>query len=1075
MDFRILGPFEVCDGDQHIPIGPPKQRAVLAVLLVHANQVVAVDRLIDLLWGEEPPARAGGALQAYMHNLRRVLEPARPRRSPPVVLVTQAPGYVLRVGPDELDATRFEALAAEGRRLLAESRPETARQRLAEALALWRGPAPLPEFAHEPFAQAAAARLKELREVAIEDRLEAELATGWHVEAVAELEVLVGQHPLRERLWGLLMVALYQSGRQGDALRAGAQARNVLREDLGVEPGPALRRIQADILAQAPSLEPRAPTEPPWPIVASSASAPPPLRADPPEVLVGRERPLATLLDAVERARRGSGQLVLISGEAGIGKTRLLEELAVRAAATGATVAWGRGYEGAGTPAFWPWVQTIRGLLGQMEADTARAVLATVAGEIAQIAPEVRELVGDTGSPALADPAAARFRLYGAVTDVIRRLAIGKPVLVLLDDLHWVDVASLELTRFLATHLEPAAILLVGTYRPGDVRPGHALAATLGELARLPRVTRLSLEGLSEPDVARFIAEKTAVEPSSAVVAEVHRRTNGNPFFVAELARLLAAEGVLGAGGGIGIRIPTGVRDVIRRRLTRLPELTNQLLGAAAVVGPDFDLAVVAQAAEVDPLAALELMDLAVASRIVLEDPETVDGFRFSHALLQQTVYAELGRARRAQLHARAAQILHARWGEDPSRAVELARHWFHAAPVAGPEPGIAAAVRAADVAQVRLAYEQAEDQLRRALELLERMPPGPDRSRTELSVQNRLAVVLTQTQGYASKGVAEAWGRARELCPDASTAADLLPSLWGLFTASLSTLQLRATMEVAAQLRELARTGIDPSAPLAGHLASGIALFHSGDLVAARHECEQAVEACDSIDDLGALISTFVMNPAVVANGYLGMVRWLLGDRRCAREITGRSVDIAERHGHRFGLANALYFDGWLAILEGDTGSVRQRVEQITANQRGSQEAAGMAMTISGWSRGPEDYTRAHAELRKAITDLRSNGFRLSATLYLGFLADLHLRAQRAEAALGAAEEALTEVDATGERFYEADLHRLRGEALALLSGRSQEAESSLRRAVAVAESQQAISLQRRAMASLALLTEAR
>jgi DNA-binding SARP family transcriptional activator len=197
VDFRILGPFEVCDGDQHIPIGPPKQRAVLAVLLVHANQVVAVDRLIDLLWGEEPPARAGGALQAYMHNLRRVLEPARPRRSPPVVLVTQAPGYVLRVGPDELDATRFEALAAEGRRLLAESRPETARQRLAEALALWRGPAPLPEFAHEPFAQAAAARLKELREVAIEDRLEAELATGWHVEAVAELEVLVGQHPLR--------------------------------------------------------------------------------------------------------------------------------------------------------------------------------------------------------------------------------------------------------------------------------------------------------------------------------------------------------------------------------------------------------------------------------------------------------------------------------------------------------------------------------------------------------------------------------------------------------------------------------------------------------------------------------------------------------------------------------------------------------------------------------------------------------------------------------------------------------------------------------------------------------------
>jgi hypothetical protein len=250
-------------------------------------------------------------------------------------------------------------------------------------------------------------------------------------------------------------------------------------------------------------------------------------------------------------------------------------------------------------------------------------------------------------------------------------------------------------------------------------------------LARLPRVTRLSLEGLSEPDVARFIAEKTAVEPSSR---RWWRRSitapTANPFFVAELARLLAAEGVLGAQRGIGIRIPTGVRDVIRSRLTRLPELTNQLLGAAAVVGPDFDLAVVAQAAEVDQLAALELMDLAVASHIVLEDPETVDGFRFSTPCFSRpctpssAAHAARSCSGRRDPPRTVGRGSQPRGGTGPPLVSRRARGRL--------EPGIAAAVRAADVAQVRLAYEQAEDQLRRALELLERMPPGPDRSRTE-------------------------------------------------------------------------------------------------------------------------------------------------------------------------------------------------------------------------------------------------------------------------------------------------------------------------------------------------------
>jgi tetratricopeptide (TPR) repeat protein len=516
------------------------------------------------------------------------------------------------------------------------------------------------------------------------------------------------------------------------------------------------------------------------------------------------------------------------------------------------------------------------------------------------------------------------------------------------------------------------------------------------------------------------------------------------------------------------------VRDVIRRRLTRLPELTNQLLVTAAVVGREFDLAVVAHATQVEEPTALELMDLAVAFGIIVEDSETVDGYRFTHPLLQQTLYAELGRGRRARLHARVAELLQSRSGEDATRAVELAHHWFQAAAVTGPQPGVAAALRAADAAQARLAYEQAEDQLRRALDLLERMPLGPQRSRTELSVQNRLAGVLIQTQGFASQAVAEAWGRARELCRDVAVPADLLPLLWGLFTLSLSRLELSVASEVASELRELAGVATEPAFRLAGHLGSGIVQFHSGDLVAARNECGEAVAVCNAHDDRGALVGTFLVDPVVISSGYLSLASSLLGDKERARQISGRAVGIARRRGHPFSLISALLFQGWLGILDEDLVSVRDCVQQIQANGPGSQE--GMAITISAWSRGTDEYPQAHAELRQAISGLRSNGFRLSGTLYLGFLADLHLQAHRPQAALATVDEALTEVEVTGERFYEAELCRLRGEAL-IMHGRerAEEAQCWLRRAGAVADSQQAISLRQRVDTSLSRLSEAR
>ena len=248
MEFRMLGPLEVAAGGSTVPLGGSKQRGVLALLLLNANQVVSSDRLIDELWGETPPERAKAALQVYVSNLRKVLGDSGS------MLVTQAPGYVLRVDPDEIDLHRFEVETAGARQLISQGRMDEASTMLRSALGLWRGSA-LADFEYEPFAQAASGRLEELKLAAIEDRVDAELALGRHGELVGELEDLTAGHPLRERLTRQLVLALYRSGRQAEALETYRNARRLLVDELGIEPGRELQELERAILRQEPSLD----------------------------------------------------------------------------------------------------------------------------------------------------------------------------------------------------------------------------------------------------------------------------------------------------------------------------------------------------------------------------------------------------------------------------------------------------------------------------------------------------------------------------------------------------------------------------------------------------------------------------------------------------------------------------------------------------------------------------------------------------------------------------------------------------------------------------------------------------
>jgi DNA-binding SARP family transcriptional activator/RecA/RadA recombinase len=751
VQFRLLGPLEAQDEERRVELGRPKQRALLAVLLVHANHVVPVDRLVEELWGAEPPPQAAASVQTYVSNLRRALEPGRPARAPSRVLVSQPPGYRLVVGAGELDAARFAALAHEGHRLLEAGRPAAAAGVLREGLALWRGPA-LAEVADEAFAVAERNRLEELRVAALEDRLAADLDLGWHAAAVAELEELADRYRFRERLAGLLMLALYRSGRQGEALQAFQAVRRALADELGIDPGRWLRQLETGILRQDPGLDwtpPQEPGPPPPEGGGSAGDASPALSAQvtprpqaAADELVGREDQLAALDEILADGRGGRGRVVLVAGEPGIGKTRLAEEAARRAAAAGMGVAWGRCHEGDGAPALWPWAQVVRQLAAGLDPGQLAALLGPSAAWLGPLLPELAETPPSARPRPITDLGAARFQLNQAVTGLLRRLAGTRPLLIVLDDLHWADVPSLSLLAFLAAELTDARLVVVGTYRDVEAVAGRPLAGTLGALAREPVVERIPLGGLDWVGVAALIGRTIGGRPAEPLVEAVADRCGGNPFFITELLRLLQSERRLAgpdAAAAARREVPVGVRDVLRARLARLPQQTNTFLMVAAVAGRGFDLDLVEAVTGLEDEAALDAAEAAVLAGLLLEDDRAAGRYRFAHALVRETIYADISRARRARLHARVVDALLAVRGPEPEPAAEMAYHCWQAAPVIGAGLALPHLLRAGEQAVAQLAYEAADEQFGRALELAGQLPASPQATDQEIHIAARL------------------------------------------------------------------------------------------------------------------------------------------------------------------------------------------------------------------------------------------------------------------------------------------------------------------------------------------------
>ncbi|MET7683969.1 BTAD domain-containing putative transcriptional regulator [Streptomyces sp. NPDC005423] len=752
---RVLGSLGAEAEGRPVALGTPRQRAVLSLLIAARGDVVPVDRLTEELWRGTPPAKATVSLHAYVSNLRRSLEPGRPPRTPASVLVTAPPGYALRLPQEAVDAWRFEERVGRARTAPAEE----ARELLAEALGWWQGPA-FAEHADEPWTATAVARLTGLRAEARELAATADLRTGRPAEAALSAELAVRESPLREEGWRLLALAQWAGGRQADALATLRRATKLLRDELGCDPGPALAELEHAVLTQRRDLlgaftsapAKSAPQGAAWRTTAAAGAERSRHHHD---LFVGRSGELRALEAAARTARR-TGGTVLVTGEAGAGKSALLDRFAGRLRSDGWRVVVGRCPESEGAPPAWAWVEA----LGALARDTPPArpeELAALLREPDGVAAATRD-----------EATTGRFRMHRAFAAWLRAAAERRPLAVVLEDLHRADGETLALLEA-AVAVTGVPLLTVACYRPAEV--GDHLVKTLAHLApAAPH--RIALRGLPPQDVATVVDAVCGEPVDARTVRALSDRTGGNPFYVLESARLLASEGALVAVS----EVPQGVRDILRRRLALLPAGARTAVRLAAVAGLETEVALLVDAADADEDEVLEGLDAALAADLLTEPgPGRV---RFVHALVRDTVYTDLSGVRRARLHARIARALRVR---RPDELAALAHHFAHSGSTADAPLAVDYALRAAEAAERRYAHDVAVQLIEQAIEVHTVAAGGLD-ARPDSATGLLVRLLGAQIRAGSTEAARRTRQRAVELA-ERTDRDDLAAAVYGAWT----------------------------------------------------------------------------------------------------------------------------------------------------------------------------------------------------------------------------------------------------------------------------------------------------
>jgi DNA-binding SARP family transcriptional activator/tetratricopeptide (TPR) repeat protein len=1039
----LLGGFSLAIAGQPVP--DPwrlrKAKTLVKLLGLAPRHRLHRDVVAERLWPDADPEAATNNLHQTLHHLRRKIGPT---------LIAFVDGVVVLcpTGRLTVDVDVFEQAATAARR----SGDIGA---LRHAHQLWTGPL-LPEDQYADWTFEDRERLGETH-AAVATLLGAKLSQeGEHQTALAVIQPLASTRPLDEHLQRVLIVVLAGLGRRWEAIEAYERLRDVLEETYAAEPEPQTKALYRRLLTSGkPLLDAQLP----------GGEQPPDTQS-----LVGRQPEWERLWSSWQRASAGDSHLFLITGEAGIGKTHLAEELLTWADQQGIATARTRSYGAEGRLALAPVTEWLR-------SDDIRQTLGRLADVwLTEVARLVPELLAERPNLPHAEPMTEfghRQRFFEALARAV--LAAPQPLLLLIDDLQWCDQETLQWLHFLLRFDPRKRLLVIGTARQEELLRGHPVAEWLVQLRGDGSVIELALDPLDAAETAQLAMQVTKGELDDESALRLYRETEGNPLFVMEMATAglstadierSAAEDDLAATEFSTANLPPRMYAVIAARLAQLSSSGLELVGLAATVGREFTVETLRMASEADEGNLMLGLDELWQRRIVRSVQN--NSFDFSHDKIRDVAYAELNPMRQRYWHLRVAQTLERSYAGDLDPVgAQLAAHYEQAGEVLR---AVSFYQRAAEVTQRVYAYEEATGLLRHGLRLLNNLPDRVSHKELQLNLLRLLSLALVATHGYGAPEVLETLSQAQMLNEQLGKPPDPL-LLRAAAIAALTPRKFQQGLVFGDQLLQLGDQQGDPTLLVEGHYVLGVTLSWAGSFTRSRVHLEQALAHYDPTHS-ASHIARYSQDPGVICRCRLAFDLWCLGYVEEAQAVQNKGRASAELLGHPFSLAYALIWDGMLQGGMGNLNSVFQSAEAVLALS--AEHHLGLwfswATVLRGWALAEHDPEQGIAELQRVDKDMRAKGAIFLQPFVSLLVAESLTKIRQFDRGLDLVNEALPKTES--DRYWcDADLHRLRGDLLLAQGVAAVEVEAAFRQAMQIAQKQQAKLFELRAATSLARL----
>jgi DNA-binding SARP family transcriptional activator len=1015
---ELLGGFRITTkGVPVTAVNTSRMQALLAYLLLNAGSTVSRQQLAFLFWPDSSEPQARTNLRQLLHHFRSAWPASED--------CIESDAQVVRWRTEEpfsFDVSEFEAALVPADEAHRREDGSTERRALLGCVDLYRGDL-LPGL-HDEWIETHRERLKQKYSGVLESLIALFEQAREYPAAIRHAESLLSQDPFQETVYQAIMRLHGLNGDRAEALRAYERCATVLRRELGVDPGIATRRIR-DQISRAEMQSP--------PI-----SEVPARRSEP--ALVGREPEWKRLLETWHSAVQGRASFVMVTGDAGIGKTRLIEELLSYASRQGSSVAGTACYAAEKPMAYAPVADWLRG--PQFRAKLEGLPLAQ-RSQLARVLPELLGEDNEVGTPQPFTETWQRHHFFEALARAL--LSAPQPVLLFIDDLQWCDPETMEWLHYVLRSNPDACLMIAAAARLDEVGMEHTATAVLNALTRDDRVAEIALEPLSAEETTSLAARVIRREVDRESAGVLYEQTRGNPLFIVEAVR----GGLLSQTSATANFLPPKVQSVITARLAQLTATTRELAEVAAAIARPFTLELLAKASQAEHNVVATAIDELWRRHLI--QSQGCDSYDFSHGQIRSVAYAELGPARRHLLHLRIAEELEHLHSADPgSESALIAWHYEQAGAV---KEAISHYHDAAKVVLRRYADREAINYLSKALSLLQAVPASRERDRIELALLVSLGSSLITTQGYASPEVGRVYAQARLLCEiNGESDASTLKVLSGSYLFHAVRAELANAQEIATRYLTLARRGQDRQLSAAGQFLLGGVLVNFGPLLAREH-LQAALAYCDNTPNYRPFFD-FGPELRVFARAHMSYTLWLLGFADQAIEENRRNLAIAEELSHPFSLALALAYSAIQHQYRREPEAAEELAAAAAAicHKNGFRYYLSWTPIVRGWARARKGaLTEGLAEMLDGFAALKATGAMLRGPYYLALMAETYREMGELEQGWNCLTEAFALGQRSKETWFKPELDCIKGDIL-LDRGDKAEAEACYREAFRMA-----------------------